>query len=201
MLSTELDAQLLAFAMRGRSAWPELCVPDEELARYVASRLSPGQSLAELEAGDLYLACAAARGDALAGTRVRELCLPRLAAALSSVGLRDAIDETAQQVFSELLLPGSGGRRGIEAYRGSGPLAAFVKVIALRTARRARQRTAREQPTDRDHLLERATEALDPELEGLKRKYREEFKVAFHTALATLTEREQNLLRYELEGA
>jgi RNA polymerase sigma-70 factor (ECF subfamily) len=53
---------------------------------------------------------------------------------------------------------------------------------------------------DADALERRASEALDPELEGLKRKYREEFKLAFHAALAKLTDRERNLLRYELVG-
>lgn len=196
-----LEEWLARLVRDGSAEWPELTVDETELCRFIGARAPEARDeLPVLCAGDLYLACAAAGGDVRAGAAIRERCYPKLKAALASAGLADAIEETAQQVFSELLLPDTRGMRGILSYRGTGELAAFVKVIALRTARRALKQRARERPVDPATLLEDASDAVDPELCSLKQKYRVEFKEAFHVALATLSDRERNILRYELVG-
>lgn len=198
---SSLDAWLAALVAEGRTAWPDLPVDENELCRFIGARAPDArEELPALSAVDLHLACAAAAGDPRAGAAIRERCYPKLKAALASAGLADAVEETAQQVFSELLLPDARGVRGILSYRGTGELAAFVKVIALRTARRALKQRARERPVDPSTLLEDASEAVDPELHSLKQRYRVEFKEAFHVALATLSDRERNILRYELVG-
>jgi RNA polymerase sigma-70 factor (ECF subfamily) len=196
-----LEAWLAALVRDGRAAWPELSVDERDLCRFIGERAPDARDgLPVLSAGDLYVACAAAGGDATAGAAVRERCYPKLKAALASAGLAEAIEETAQQVFSELLLPDARGVRGIQSYRGTGELSAFVKVIALRTARRALKQRARERPADPATLLDERSDALDPELQTLKQKYQAEFKQAFHLALGTLSDRERNILRYELVG-
>jgi RNA polymerase sigma-70 factor (ECF subfamily) len=196
-----LEEWVAALVHDGKREWPELAIDDGELIRFIAARAPDAQhALPELRAGDLCLAYATTRGDPRAGAALRERCYPKLRAALASTGLGDAIDETAQQVFSELLLPDARGVRGIAGYRGTGEIAAFVKVIALRTARRAMKQRSRERPVDPAQLLENAGDAVDPELQALKHKYRLEFKDAFHVALASLSDRERNILRYELVG-
>jgi RNA polymerase sigma-70 factor (ECF subfamily) len=196
----DLEARLDDGIRTARERWPDLVVGELELLRFVADRASTLSALGELRWGDLGLACAVAAGDATAGAHLRALCLPKIRAALASIGLGASIDETAQDVLTGLVLPDARGRRGIEAYRGTGDLAAFVKVIAVRSARHAHQRRRREEPLDPSAVIERDGAAVDPELAALKQKYRLEFKQAFHAALETLTERERNILKYELVG-
>lgn len=199
--SPVLEEWLDALLRDGKAEWPELALARDDLVRFIAERVPEARDgLPELRAGDLVLAAAAARGDPSAGAALRARCYPKIRAALASAGLGDAIEETAQQVFTELLLPNENGTRGIAGYRGTGEVAAFVKVIALRTARRAVKQRTRERPVDPATLLENAADAVDPELQALKHQYRIEFKEAFHIALATLSDRECNILRYELVG-
>jgi RNA polymerase sigma-70 factor, ECF subfamily len=197
----ELGALLDEGLRQAREQWPELDVDTTALLRFVAARAPEvPERIAELRWGDLCLACAVAAGDSTAAAALRERCHPKLRAALASIGLGDATEEVAQQVFSELVLPDARGRRGIEGYRGTGDLAAFVKVIAVRNARRGAKKQGRERPVDPATLLEAASGAVDPELQVLKLKYREEFKEAFHVALGALSQRERTILRYELVG-
>src|SRR5262249_59989500 len=68
--SGELEARLSQLLASAHAAWPDLEVPPEEFARYVALRLpldTPlDQSLAALHVSDLYLACACSRANAKA---------------------------------------------------------------------------------------------------------------------------------------
>lgn len=197
----DLETRLDGWLREARERWPDLEVGELELLQFVAERApETPEALGELRWGDLRLACAVSAGDPIAAERLRALCMPKLRAALASIGLGASIDETAQDVMSELVLPDSRGRRGIDTYRGSGDVASFVKVIAVRSARHAHARRQREQPFDPRGVLEREGAAVEPELLALKQKYRLEFKQAFHSALQSLTDRERNLLKYELVG-
>ncbi|HEY0990389.1 MAG TPA: hypothetical protein VGD80_25225, partial [Kofleriaceae bacterium] len=75
----DLDAWAAAAVERGRAAWPGLAVSHDEIAHVVTDRLANGSvngepaRLGALDAAELYVAIACARGDpaALAQFRAR----------------------------------------------------------------------------------------------------------------------------------
>ncbi len=156
------------------------------------------ESLQELVADDLYLACGCTLGYDAAVVAFRERMLSPVRAAAARVVSRDGIDDIVQETMSKLLVPGPDTAPAIAKYGGRGQLARWVQTVTLRLARsRARKRT--EQPSDAiETLAERILETDDPELQALKRTYRAQFKTAFAAALAELSPRDRNLLRLEL---
>jgi RNA polymerase sigma-70 factor (ECF subfamily) len=105
-------------------------------------------------------------------------------------------EEIKQQMRCGLLVASPGQPPRITQYTGQGHLRHWVRVIALRDARRAMRKERRQPLAEDDQLLALATPAENPELAHLKRLYREEFKAAFTHALESLSSRERNMLRY-----
>jgi RNA polymerase sigma-70 factor, ECF subfamily len=167
-----------------RAAWPAIEVPLEIFVDYVAAR-SSSRELPRL--ADLYLACACARGDEVALATFRRRFGPLIRHAA-----RDLADEVEQRVLTKLFV----GRADIARYNGSGQLSTWVLVVARREASNARRSEPRR---DREReAMALIQHALDDEaVAGMKRRYRSEFKLAFEHAIAQLTARERNLLRYE----
>jgi RNA polymerase sigma-70 factor, ECF subfamily len=200
----DLAERIEALCERARSAWPGVAFDAARFVAHVAERLpvedAPEEALAKMHVEDLWLACAVLGGDDAAARALREACVPRMRAALAASGLGDRAEEVTEQVVAELVIPGADGRPPLARFRGAGNLAAWVKVIALRTARHARSRGQRERPAGDELVLERVSDELDPELGRLKDAYRHAFKLAFQEALAALGSRERAVLRYELVG-
>ncbi len=125
--------------------WPGWVEP-RDFGRYLGRRVDPAlplaDALAELAVGDLYLACACARGVPAAHTALDAAYTGNLRAALGTLDSRpDFIAEVLQQLREKILVPREGGAK-IETYSGHGPLGAWLRVAAMRTAlslRRQRQ--------------------------------------------------------------
>jgi RNA polymerase sigma-70 factor (ECF subfamily) len=165
----------------------------------MAERLSadaPVRSLEAMHTDDLYIAGGCAAGDPAAFAAFEELCGSALAAAIASARISpsDRAD-LAQIVRQRLLVAPEGGVARIASYSARGSLHAWVRVVATREALRMRSRESPEVPAW-DHEIETmiATED-DAEIRYLKRHYREEFKAAFHAAVAALDARSRLLLR------
>lgn len=148
----------------------------------------------EARAGDLYLAAAAAGGDAdaveLFDTQVLS-ALPRWLARLHLAP--DVVDEVRQQLRTKLLV---GRPPKLGQYRANGPLGAWVRVVAVRAALDVcggdpvlddRMHAPDDQP-----LLK----ALDPEQQLIRHKYGTLFETALRDALTHLSKRDRNLLRF-----
>jgi RNA polymerase sigma factor (sigma-70 family) len=95
-------------------------------------------------------------------------------------------------------------RRRRHAHRrllGRGGLAAWVRVVATREAARLLRKERRHEPTEDDELARVLAPDAGPELDYLKRLYRDEFKNAVHAAIAGLSDRERLVLRqHALDG-
>ena len=149
-------------------------------------------ALDALHAEDLLLACACADGDTAALAAFERQQLAPLRTVLRGIGLdSDGADEVLQQMRHWLWIGDERGPR-IADYAGRGSLRAWLKVIAVRTARRQR---AQQPPVA--EVGELPTGA-DVELDYLKHTYRSEFGVAFREAVAQLPVRERNLLRLHI---
>lgn len=185
---------------RARSTHPDCAVSPGELFAYIGHRIGDGDPVAELERRhvvDLYLACGCAQGDAAALAALERDVLPQVQRALARLRLGSDDRVEVIQVLRERMLVAKDGRRGIAAYDGRAALATWLRVCATRLGQRHAARGSR--TVDLDAALDQLAPGVpDPELAYLKRHYAAQFATAFGDAVASLTPRERNLLRYSV---
>jgi RNA polymerase sigma-70 factor (ECF subfamily) len=201
---------LAALCELGAAAWPGVTLSDELFVRHLAQRLpvggDPREGLGGLHATDLYLACACLCGAPASRAQAARALEERfLAAVPKSVARFDpspAFGAEVQQALRERLLIGPDGRPRLEDYGGSGSLAAWIKVAAVRTALNlviARRRAEDHEARAADEAQEVA--AATPELRFIQLRYREPIALSLREAFAALGEKERNLLRWaHVEG-
>lgn len=178
---------------------PTFHVPPDVFVAYLRERLPVDIpqpiALRRMHTSDLYLACACAHGDPQAFAVFDERCLCHLDRVLGKIGIAtDVIVEVKHDVRFRVLV-GDRGRAEIVNFCGRGDLRGWLSVIATRQALQRQLRARREVSMDDDELMQRIVAPDDPELDYVKRVYREEFKGAFEGVLRALPDREQTLLR------
>lgn len=192
-----VEAQLGGLLDTARAAWPGVALDEERFLAWLAARVpegpEPEQKLAALAVADLYVACACANGDqqaiaALEARYFRELdhALGRLQAGAS------LIDDAKQRVRQQLFV---GDPPGIAGYSGSGQLRRWLRVVAVRALHRLRTQGRNEVVVDDDFIAALPAGDADPELQHLKRHYREAFREAFAAAMRMLSVEARLLLR------
>ncbi len=153
------------------------------------------EGLRAIHAGDLYLACALAAKDERALALVEDELMP---AVKQSAGRVDSsqpfVDEVCQRVRTRLLVGDGEAPPAIAQYRGNGPLARWVRVVATRVALDLKRADAKLDPEGEDALAALPAPG-DPELEVIWRTCADEYKAALSRAFATLSKRERNLMR------
>ena len=188
-MAASADAEAYAAA---RAAWPGIDVASERFATYVAERPEV------THVHDLYLACAAADHDAAAVAVLDRMIVDETAAAAAATrSSTSARDEAAQSIRALLFLPGDDRGPAIFAYRGRGPLRAWLRITATRQLIRVARRGAREIAFE-ERILNAPAMAEDPALVAAKARYREELAAAFRDALGALTAKDRLLLRFQL---
>ena len=195
-LPPSLDLE--ALAVRAREALPDIQVDPAAFLRFLATR-PEGQGQAE----DLYLAFACARGDAWAMGELERRLGSLVGAAITHLRPdRVFVDEVHQRLRQKLLLPREDRPPKLLEYAGKGPLAQWLRAVALREALNLLAQGRAGAPLESDTaLLELATPGPDPELTLLKHRFAPEFKAALEAALRELPARERNFLRlFFLEG-
>ncbi len=155
-------------------------------------------AIARINLGDLWLACACAKGQRAALDQLDAL-LASLRPTLARVGLdAGAIDELLQQHRARLLVHERERPPRILAFRGHGDLRSWLKVALVREALRSQRRGAAADAGDDDELEHLMSPGPDPELAAMLATYRAGFREAFGRALARLPPRDRNVLRYHL---
>lgn len=191
-----------------RAAWPGVDVPAEVFVPWLSTRVTATtvealeQALGALRLGDLYLACACARGDRAALTAFERLYAPELLTAVHHVDRSGSHADDVLQVLRQKLFVGEPGvAPKIGEYSGRGELRRWLRAVAVRAGIDA-LRAAREIPVE-DELLDAIEVPADhPELAHLKRASLAELKPALREALGALSTRERSLLQqYYLDGA
>jgi len=186
-----------------REAWPGVSVSGAAFAAYLADRVpddgDPGAALGEMRVADLYLACACTLGAEGAAEAFEKHVMPAVPKAVARIdGSTQFVEEVVSNVRVKLLI-GDGERPPrVASYLGRGPLTAFAQVVALREAQSIKRRGSKEEPVDRDSLLEVPLETDDPELAQLKAEVQGPFQRAFREALAELSPRDRTVLRLYL---
>lgn len=177
-----------------RGAWPAVDVPLDVYATYVRDRSStpPEGEHDDRRFGDLYLACACARGDARALAAFEGSFFAEIGPVLSRLGQRaPPLDEARQQLRERLF---AGDKPKIAEYAGRGDLKGWFRVVVLRTALNATARQRSEVSLEEHAFVFLAGEP-DPELEYMKQLYRAEFVAAFGIAVRNLDDEDRSLLR------
>jgi RNA polymerase sigma-70 factor (ECF subfamily) len=149
-------------------------------------RVGPA-GLATLSGADLLLAAACVDQQPAALADLDRRLVTEVRRALGGV---DPATDDVTQLVRERLLVGTPPR--IAEYAGQGPLSAWLRAVAVRTALNARRGGARESPVSSppDSPVSR-----DPELALLRERFRDAFRRAFADAVSRLSPRERTVLR------
>jgi len=194
MPEAEQDAEVLAARLEeGKAAWPGISLALPELARRVRDLGVAPEDL-EARAAELVLAFACAAGDPAAIGWFDARFLSAIGAYVNRFNLPDhLVDEVRQRVRMKQLL---GDAPGISHYRGRGPLGAWVRVTAVRVALDVMAESG-EPTASLDLDLSELWSSLNegPEVETLKRAYRERLMSGLEESLALLEPRDRTLLR------
>jgi len=213
--SPDWPARLAAALNAASAAWPAEWISREDFAAEIAQRLEAEDDLGavarwwdHLRAGDLYLACACARGIAPALQAFERLYADEIARAARRFQRRDlGADDLIQLLRAKLFAPPLGrptpepphaARPKIASYTGQGFLQNWVRVTATRTfidGVRWQQADGAEEPiaSDLAELLQEP--AANPELRMLKQEHAAHFKAAFADAVAALDPSDRLVLR------
>lgn len=202
--STELCEELRPLYEAGRAAWPDVICPPEAFARQASQGAGQGQegtpSTDGLRGADLYLAAAALSGDRRALAEVEALVRVQAQGAGARLQPGSGLDEeVVQHLLTRLLVPGE-GRARLADYAGQGPLAAFLRVAAMRTALNLRGGArSRERELD-EATLAAVGEAPDPESRYLRAQHQEAFRQALAGAFAGLPKEQRQAMRLHYGG-
>jgi RNA polymerase sigma-70 factor (ECF subfamily) len=186
-----------------RRRWPQIRLDD---ARFVAHVCERHQDDAPMPEGarlcELYLACAAADQDPTALAELKASFFPRAVKAVARLRVGGTMElEVETLLWEGLILPRADGKGPrIAEYGGQGPLSAWICACAVRFAQmelRAKRNEVAWEDVAEETLARQVAEE-DPELEVLRARFREDFRLCFERALAGLTVRERNLLRLNL---
>src|SRR5262249_725256 len=137
-------AELVATAKR---AWPDVELDPVEFVIFLSERLDGHDSLEDavgrlerLHVGDLYLACACAKGDRGAVAACDEQLLSQVAQHVRKVcQADDDVDEIRQILRTRMLVNTGDDEPRILRYAGRGPLGGWLRVAAVRVARDLRR--------------------------------------------------------------
>lgn len=202
----ELDEALHDAYTRAVSTWPDLAIPPETFARYLGERadrgIPPPKTLRTLRVEELFLACGCTLGLPAALDGFDRSCLAGVDSFLDHVSGAGAVrDEVRQLVRNKLLVAEDGEPGRIAQYQGRGPLAAWVGIVAQRTALSLLRSDRARARAHGEAMAEALTIGGDPELDYLRVRYRDDFRAAFAEAIAELPERDRLVLRLHLVDA
>lgn len=187
---------------RAQEASPGVEVSADRFGAAVAAVVAAGTPLGGLHTQDLYLALGCLDRQPAALTALERLVhevRPSVARACDSA---DDIDDVLQTTREKLLF----GTPGVDPatpklaqYSGAGPLAAWVRVVAVREALVRARKSRRQKVIDDTVLLDGATTDASLELAMLKQLYGSSFRSAVQDALRRMTAKQRTLLRLHTE--
>lgn len=202
-LLPDLEESLQGLWDEAHRAWPQVSVPAERFFPYLGERLRPGRPLAEelerVRAGDLFLACGCAAGDAAALDAFEREYLGGIdGAVLRLCHSGEILDEVKGRLRHRLLWDQP---PRIGEYSGRGDLVRWLRVVAVRQTLNLVRQRPKEIPVPDDDLLATPAAGSDPELSYLRRRYADEFKEILQEGLTALSAEERRLLRHRyLDG-
>jgi RNA polymerase sigma-70 factor (ECF subfamily) len=181
-----------------QAAWPGVVLDEDAFASHVVSKLAGDggpEEVARLDTEGLYLACACARGSAPAMAALDLHVLARVPEFLSRMrGSSELAEDVRQLLRVRLLVATEGEPPRIATYSGDGPLAAWVRTIAIRTALNVLEK--RDEHVAHDGAaVERVAGGKTPEEELLAVRQRAVFREILEEAVSALPAEQRAALR------
>lgn len=193
-----LERALAELHDRAASTHPTVPLDARTFAYALGARAGSVAGLARLSHAELYLALAAAEGQAAAIEALEVYVARELDAATRRAPAQER-EDLLQAIRLRLY---TGAPPGLAAYSGVGSLRGFVRVTATRVVLNALTRAPAPAVVDESAWLEALTATQDPELLVMKGALVSQLQAAIAAGFAALTPRERNLLRYAVgQGA
>jgi RNA polymerase sigma-70 factor (ECF subfamily) len=171
-----------------RAAWPEISLELEVFAVYCQSLEIPTVT----NVNDLYLACACSEGNAAALAVFDKTCLIPARDAIARIDRSPHFIDEVLQLLSHHLLVGPEAK--IRTYRGTGPLAGWVRTAAVRAALNLRRSDKRQEARE-EEALPALDRFLDPEVAVIRKHHEVEINSALKEAIERLPAGDRLLLR------
>jgi RNA polymerase sigma-70 factor (ECF subfamily) len=188
-----VEGKLQAAYEAGRAAWPGTKLDPDAFARRAAHLEVRADDVAA-RGPDLYLAWACAERDKAALSYFERLFLPAVDGYVGRLGLTEAVVDDVRQELRIRLLVGDEPRIG--QYSGRGPLAAWVRMAAIRVALSLLERSKlRSHARDVSALGVLVGEQTSPELAAVRSRHGSAFQAALERSLDALGARDKTLLR------
>jgi RNA polymerase sigma-70 factor (ECF subfamily) len=193
-----MDAALQRLWATGRAAWPQVALEEAAFVAHVRTTLAPDAGAAQvsgLDAAGLYLACACARGLPSALAELDRHILARVPEFLGRIQATSALPDEVRLILRERLLVGAAGEPPrIASYTGQGPLSAWVRVTAMRTALNLLERMDERLGHDSAAIEQLAT-TTTPEQEVAARRHGALLREVLEEAVSALPAPQRSALR------
>jgi RNA polymerase sigma-70 factor (ECF subfamily) len=192
-----LEDGLAQLVTKGRAAWPAIALAETDFAAFLGRCLpeDAAEDVAALRGGDLWLACAYGRGVPGAAEALERHGFASISRTLARLGAPAPLIADVLQELRGRLVEMQAPQPDQKVYAGRGDLVGWLRVSAVREMNHRRNRLARELPFETRPTLV-ASPLHEPELALLRRTHKRELSEAFKEALASMSSRERNLLRY-----
>jgi RNA polymerase sigma-70 factor (ECF subfamily) len=177
---------------RGIDAWPEIHLSVDDFQRYLTAR---GLADDAANGDDLYLACACLQQVPAALREFEATYMSRVRAFVSRLPTTPEFLDDLRQLLREKLFVGPTPK--LAEYSGKGNLGAWLRVVSIRMAidvKRSRGEQMRELESELEPQRMQHN-AMSPELDAMRNRYRPHFQAAFADALAALPMEQRRLLR------
>lgn len=195
-----LDEALQRLYAEGQAAWPQIQLAPEQVVVFLARQLPPEVAepavMATLRARELFLLCAFALGHRTAQTIITQEYLPAVRLALQKLGTSDAMIADIQQDLCGRLIERQDPQVVRRGYAGRGELAGWLRTAAVREALLRHKRGRKECALDAAAEARLPDQHQSPHGALFTGHLKEAFQTALRQAVAALSSRERNLLRY-----
>lgn len=166
------------------------------ISRNLSPQVTTGKELSKLMVADLLLVYGYGREDPAAVEVIEQRYLPQIERSLHPFALAELDLAEVRQALRLRLWASHVPQQGMAPYSGRGELIGWLRVIAIREARHIAGHQQKNVELSERAGLEPRQVAGNAELHLLKAQCREGFHQAFDDAMASLTNKERNLLRY-----
>jgi RNA polymerase sigma-70 factor, ECF subfamily len=199
-MSLDAEARWGAEWQRGCQAHPRVALSLADFAAH-AEGATGGAGPPLAHADDLFLACACALAIPAALAAFDRLLADVPAWVRHVEASPDLADEVSQRLRERLLVAPAGGRPRIVEYNGAGPLRAWLRVAAARTALNLR-RNRGDRPMAPLEFVDQEGPALfaagaEPELHVLRGAHQDTLREAMRDAFVWLSQEERTVLRLQ----
>lgn len=196
----QLGEDLAHLIERALAAWPGIQLPSEQFVSFLARHLpvegAQAEEFSALRGNELYLVCAYGRGDEIAYKILETQYMPKVRQALLRLSTPPQVMSDIEQELRRHLVEMHDPAVLRRGYSGRSSLAGWLCLSAIRAARLRSKRGQRELPLEQAALAVMSGPGKTAEVDLLTQHYKEEFQSSFAHAVAALSARERNLLRY-----